>query len=85
LLGRFELSCIDPKFNISLHEDQQLNPGSGSKYLMGGFEKNKIIISNNEVQILSISGWAPKINCIDVLENIKKLDVTQYEKLILHA
>jgi hypothetical protein len=59
ILSRISLEFLIEKFNLDLHDDQQVNSGF-SKYLLAEFRGERIVIPDENVEVLSLQGWIPK-------------------------
>lgn len=59
LLARISLDYLIHDLGVSLHVDEQINIGF-SKYLLGKYRGERIVIPDAKVEVLSLDGWKPK-------------------------
>ena len=85
ILARFQLESMDIDTEFSIHLDEQVNEQSGSKYIMANYDRKKIVVPNDKVQVLSITGWVEKNKAASVLSEISSLKKCEYKHLISNA
>ncbi|GLX86968.1 hypothetical protein tloyanaT_32210 [Thalassotalea loyana] len=59
ILARISLDYLINELGVSLNVDQQMNTGF-SKYLLGKYHGERIVIPDAKVEVLSLGGWKPK-------------------------
>lgn len=59
LLARISLDYLIHEFGVTLNVDEQMNTGF-SKYLLGKYRGERIVIPDAQVEILALDGWKPK-------------------------
>jgi hypothetical protein len=83
ILARISLNYLITQFGLSLNVDQQMNTGF-SKYLLGIYKGQHIVIPDEKVEVLSLSGWTSKgSNTYDLYKNnFKSINPSIYTPLL---
>jgi len=83
LLARIDLDYLIHEFGVSLEIDEQMNTGF-SKYLLGKYRGERIVIPDAKVEILSLDGWVPKSsNTYDMyVKDFECISIDKYASLL---